>query len=206
MKIIDLTHKFGSSIPVYPGDPKASLTQTAFIDKDTYNDHRLVTQMHAGTHIDAPWHMIDDRKRIDQLPPESFIGKGVLINADGEKEIGLDILGSLEINSESIVLIHTGFDKYYGEPKYFEDSPFLSVELANFFVEKKVKMVGLDFAGPDIDPSWPTHKILLSAEILIIENLVNLKELNGIKDFEIIALPINLKSDGAPARVIARIY
>ncbi len=204
--IIDLTHVFDNDVPVYPGDPKASLSQTAFIDNDTYNDHKLVTQMHVGTHMDAPRHMISGGKRINELSTDSFIGSGFLINAIGKKEIGLEVIKEVELKSESIVLIYTGFDKFYREEKYFNDSSFLSVEFAKYLVEKKVKIVGLDFQGPDVDSSWPVHKILLSNDTLIIENLKNLEKLVGVKEFEIIALPMNLKSDGAPVRVIAIVY
>lgn len=202
--LIDLTHKFASKMPVFPGDPVSELSQTAFMDKDSYNDHRLTTQMHVGTHIDAPLHMIPNGKRIDELSLESFIGNGVLINAEGLREIGLEVLGGVQINPGDVVLFQTNFSKKYGSREYFSHSPFLTINLAKKLIEKKVKLVGLDFAGPDIDPSWPVHKILLGAEIPIIENLTNLENLVN-KDFEIIALPMNLKSDGSPARVVARI-
>lgn len=204
MKIIDLSHMFDSSTPVYPGDPHSSLVQTAFIDKDTYNDHRLESQMHVGTHIDAPLHMIKDGQRIDELPIDSFIGNGVLVNALGKKEIGPEVLENVEINPEDVVLVYSGFGKNFGKESYFTDSPFLTPEFANEMVKKNVKMIGLDFSGPDIDSPWPVHKILLGKGILIIENLVNFEELVNEEDFEVIALPINLKSDAAPARVVAR--
>jgi len=78
MKLIDLTHTFTSDMPVYPGDPKATLEQIAFIEKDTYNDHKLTTAMHVGTHMDASLHMHADGKKMDEINPERFFGKGVL--------------------------------------------------------------------------------------------------------------------------------
>jgi len=47
------------------------------------------------------------------------------------------------------------------------------------------------------------HKILLSAEVLIIENLTNLEALLGIDAFDVVALPANLQCEAAPIRVIA---
>jgi arylformamidase len=58
-------------------------------------------------------------------------------------------------------------------------------------------------ASPDHEP-FNVHKILLSAGVLIIENLTNLDELSG-KEFTVYALPVKLQIDGAPARVIAQI-
>ncbi len=203
MKIIDLTHPFDSTTPVYPGDPHSSLSQTAYIDKDTYNDHRLETQMHVGTHIDAPLHMIKDGQGIDELPIDGFIGNGVLVNALDKKEIGPEVLGNAEINLGDIVFVHSGFGKKFNDKNYFTASPFLTTEFANTIVEKKIKMIGLDFSGPDRDLSWPVHKILLGNGILIIENLFNFEQLVDKEGFEVIALPLNLRSDGSPARVIA---
>jgi kynurenine formamidase len=204
MKIIDLTHPLSSSTPVFPGDPSISLSQSAFISKDTYNDHRLVTQMHVGTHIDAPLHMIDEGKRIDEIPVDSFVGNGVLIDANGKKEIGRDVLENVEIKPGDIALVCSGFGGKFEKKEYFPGSPFLTVDFANAIVARGVKMLGMDFSGPDIDDSWPVHKILLGNNILIIENLFNLEKLQG-EEFEIIALPLNIVSDGSPARVIARI-
>ena len=75
--------------------------------------------------------------------------------------------------------------------------------VASWLIQQKPKMIGLDVSGPDFD-SFPIHKKLLAEDILIIENLTNLNQLQGL-DFEVIALPIKLELDGAPARVIARV-
>jgi kynurenine formamidase len=48
------------------------------------------------------------------------------------------------------------------------------------------------------------HKILLSAELLIIENLTNLEALLGIDKFDVVALPAKLQCEAAPVRVIAQ--
>ena len=105
MKIIDLTHTFTDDMPVFPGDPKATLQQVAFIKKDTYNDHKLTTLMHVGTHMDAPLHMVEDGKTIDQITPEKFMGEGVLINVCGKNKIDLAVLEGIQIKEGSIVLL-----------------------------------------------------------------------------------------------------
>lgn len=204
MKIIDLTHTFTSDMPVYPGDPKATLDQTAFIDKDTYNDHKLVTQMHVGTHMDAPLHMVAGGKRIDELDVERFMGKGVVIDVREKQKIDASVV-SQDIQSGSVVLLYTGFGEKYRTEEYFKNYPELTEDFANKMVELRVKMVGMDMLGPDLDVPWTTHKILLGNNILILENLTNLDQLLQEKDFEVIALPAKLQSDAAPVRVIAKI-
>ena len=66
----------------------------------------------------------------------------------------------------------------------------------------KVKMVGVDTCSIDNQSHFPIHKILLSSDVLIIENLTNLGQLSNV-DSIIYALPMKLDLDGAPARVIA---
>lgn len=80
----------------------------------------------------------------------------------------------------------------------------MSQEVAEYLVEKKVKMVGLDTCSADNQDNFPIHKTLLSGGVLIIENLTNLSKLQG-SDFKVYALPLNLQIDGSPTRVVAEI-
>lgn len=203
MRIIDLTHTFTDNMPVYPGDPPSSLKQVASIEKNTYTDHEIESLMHVGTHMDAPLHMISGGKTMDQINPDKFFGKGIIIDARNQKEIGIDLLKNLTISEESIVLIYTGFAEKYRTKEYFENYPSMTKEFAQTIVDKKIKIVGMDILGPDTDVTWPTHKILLGRETLIIENLANLNSLLSIKEFEVIALPAKYNSEAAPVRVIA---
>jgi kynurenine formamidase len=154
--------------------------------------------------MDAPLHMIAHGKRMDEIPPETFIGKGVLIDARGARLIDANLLEGLTIEPGSIVLIYTGFGAKYRDRSYFENFPTITEEFAKRVVESKVKIVGMDLPGPD-QPPFPIHKALLGNGILIIENLTNLDKLLGVTNFEVIALPAKLHADAAPARVIARI-
>jgi kynurenine formamidase len=78
------------------------------------------------------------------------------------------------------------------------------MELAQFFVEKKVKMVCLDTPSPDRSPH-DVHRLLLKNSVLIAENLTNLEQLLTVQHFEIVALPLRIHADSSPARIFARI-
>jgi len=205
MKIIDLTHTFDEDMPVYPGDPKAILEQVAFIEKDTFNDHKLTTVMHVGTHMDAPLHMIAGGKRIDEIALERLLGKGVVVNAIRKEKIDETLLENVAVEEGSIVLIYTGFGAKYRTEGYYENYPELTEGFAKRMMDLKVKVVGMDMLSPDHDAPWVVHKILLGSGILILENLVNVDQLLDLKSFEIMALPAKLHADAAPVRVIARI-
>lgn len=204
MKYIDLTQIFTKQMPVYEGDPKSDLSQTAFIEEDGYNDHFLKTGMHVGTHIDAPLHMLKDGGTINTVAVDKFFGNGHLINARGKDTIDVGLLSGLDINKGDIVLILTGFDKKYRQKDYFEKYPVLSKDFANLLVELGVSIVGTDTCSPDREP-YEVHKILLGNGVLIIENLTNLDSLVGENDFKIIALPMKIQAEAAPVRVVALI-
>lgn len=205
MKIIDLTHTFNANMPVYPGDPKSSLEQVAFIENDTFNDHKISTVMHVGTHMDAPLHMIADGKKIDAIAPDRFIGNGIVIDVRGKAKIDASVVDAKAISEGSVVLLYTGFGSKYRAEDYFKGYPELTEDFAQKMVDLRVKMVGMDMLGPDYDKPWKTHKILLGSEILILENLTNLDQLLSINNFEVIALPAKFNADAAPVRVVARI-
>lgn len=205
MKIIDLTQTFTNDMPVYPGDPKSTLEQVAFIEKDTYNDHKITTVMHVGTHMDAPLHMIESGKTIDEITLDKFIGKGTLIDVRGKGKIDVSVLENIQVDNDSVVLLYTGFGTKYRSEEYFKGYPELTEDFANKMVEKKVKIVGMDMLGPDYDKPWATHKILLGNEILILENLTNLDQLLNVTNFEVTALPAKFKADAAPVRVVAKV-
>jgi kynurenine formamidase len=190
-------------MPVYPGDPKGELKQIAAIDKDGFTDHELKTAMHVGTHMDAPLHMIDGAKKISDLSPDKFFGPGKLIDARGMEKIDVELLTQAKVATGDIVLILSGFGEKFQETEYFEKYPELTEEFANKLVKLKVKMIGTDTPSPDRSP-FSVHKILLTQEILIMENLTNLEQLLN-KNFEVIALPAKLETDAAPCRVIAKI-
>ncbi len=205
MKLIDLTHTFTDDMPVYPGDPKASLEQTAHLEIDSFNDHKLATAMHVGTHMDAPLHMIKDGKTMDAIPLDTCVGKGVLLDVRGKERIEESVLDGVALEKGDVVLLYTGFGDKFRSPEYFENSPAITTGFAQIMVEKGISMVGMDMSTPDHDEDWPVHKILLGNDILILENLTNLDKLIDAKNFEVIAFPMKLQADAAPVRIIAKI-
>lgn len=201
MKYVDLSVPINEKTPVYPGDPITKIEPAGIFDTDGYEDHYVSIGTHAGTHIDAPRHMVKNGKSLDEIPVEHFIGRGVYIKVEGS--FSLDVIKKANIQEGDIVLFHTGMSDVYHEPAYYNNYPAMTDEIGRYLVKKKVKMVGVDMCSVDHEP-FPVHRILLKDDVLIIENLTNLGVLEG-KEFTITALPIKLQIDGAPTRVIAEI-
>jgi kynurenine formamidase len=109
-----------------------------------------------------------------------------------------------------IVLLDTGRARYINTEKYMNHAS-LTAGAAEWLVKRGAKIVGVDFATPDLaarlrpsDFAFPVHYALLSQGILIAEHVTNLGSLAGQRA-EIMFLGLNVAgSDGAQARVIAR--
>ncbi len=203
-KYIDLSYEIEHQMAVYPGDDELKLYRHRFLNRDYYNDTKLETGMHIGTHIDAPSHLLNKDRFICDYPVEKFIGNGCLLDVRNEEIIKLKDEYLDKVQEGDIVLLYTGYDEFFGTDKYFENHPIVDEKLAQFFVDRGVKLIGIDMPSPDQYPFKVHHK-LLENDILIIENLRNLKKLEGVKRFEVMAFPLNIRAEASLTRVVARI-
>jgi kynurenine formamidase len=204
IKLIDLSQPVKDGMPSYPGDPETKLMQSRYLNEDGHNNFTLETCMHSGTHIDSPMHLTGSSKHISEIRPEAFIGTGYMLDVRGQALIQAKPEYGKLIKEESIVLLYTEWDKFYGAKKYYEEHPCIDIDFCRLMVKKRVKMLGIDFPSPDRTP-FIAHKFLLENNIFILENLTNLGKLVGVKDFEIIALPLKIKADSSMTRAVARI-
>ena len=202
MKYIDLTMSIEDA-PVYPGDPKCIFERIATFATDGWNEHKMTFALHIGTHIDFPLHMIDNGKSQNAYKLNDFIGTGKIIDVRGQTDIEAELY---DVEAGDILLLWTGYSDELDTEKYFDakSCPKITQKFADEIVKKKLKLVGIDSWSPDVSP-FPIHKTLLGNDILIVENLINLKELSG-KKFKIFVAPLCHNSfDGSPARVFAEI-
>jgi kynurenine formamidase len=204
MKLIDLSHTIHDNLSVYPGDSPVRLSQLKEYSRDGYGNFQLITGMHAGTHVDGPMHLTNSNAYLSALPLELFTGEGLVIDVRHQKRLGLSNEIRTRIKPGDIVLFCSGMDKLFGETIYYSDYPVMEEELVHYLVEKRVKMIGLDWASPDHEP-YPMHQILLKNNILILENLKNLDLLLNEPMFEIFAFPLKINADSSIVRVVARI-
>jgi kynurenine formamidase len=199
---IDLSVTIADGMPVYPGDPHVSIKTAGTFERDGYWGHEITMGNHVGTHIDAPAHMIEDGATLDQFDVTDFIGKACYV--DARTGISLEAIRLAGPQPGDIVVFDTGYAQHFHEPKYFQDYPAMSKEVAEYLVSCRVKMVGLDTCSIDNSPNFEIHKILLGNNILVIENLTGLGKLRGMTAI-IYALPLKVGIDASPARVIAEI-
>jgi len=210
MHVIDLTHAINTSISVFPGTTPPDIKDIMTVKEHGAAEKHVAMYSHTGTHMDAPAHMIEGGKTLDDFKPADFIGKALVIDLRHVKgRIGFeDILPfGPELQEVNYVFLKTGWSQYWGTPEYLNGFPALTKKAANWLCEQRVRGVGIDAISIDQMDSeeFPVHKILLSCEMIIIENLMNLDQLPD-KTFDVACLPLKLEhADGAPARVVALI-
>ena len=198
-------------MPVFPGTAKPKL-EPAF----TFEEHGAAVtlftmQSHAGTHMDAPYHMVQGRPMLDNMPVSAFVGKALVIDASDCKEgdkITMDYINKVKDKADQaeILLFRTDWDKKWEvEEEYLGDYPCIDDEITQYIIDSRKKCVGFDVIG--VDPLWDeeytTHKKMFNAiDIVVVENLTKLAQC-GNDLFLFCALPLKYReSDGAPVRAV----
>src|ERR1017187_5424012 len=153
MQIIDLTHTIHPDITVYPGTPKPVFDKANTIKNNGFAEMKLTMVTHTGTHIDAPCHILEGKKALDDFPVDHFIGKAMVIHCTDQEnaEITLDFLKPFEdrIRDADFVLFHSGWSGKWMTDAYFEGFPVLTTEAAKYLTQFHLKGIGLDCISID---------------------------------------------------------
>ncbi len=207
-KVIDLTHGLSPGMPIYPGTDPPVFRTGCTIAEDGFREKEIRFCSHTGTHVDAPAHLLEEGKSLDQFPIAHFWGKAVLIAVPpDEKIIGPDHLTPFaeSIRGADFLLVKTGWARFWGTPRYFEEFPVLTLPAAEWLARQRLKGVGLDTisADPMDTKEYAVHKTLLKQEMIIIENL-NLEPLEDLHSFSLSCFPLKIDgADGSPVRAVA---
>ena len=243
-RVVDLTLPIESNMPGIPGlksyaENPSSVTVIAAITEAqkellraegmtlsnnlAVNGRSMISILsilvHNGTHIDAPRHMIDKGRPVDQVPLEQVAKEAVLIdlpNKGPNSTVSVkDIVDTgVEFGPNLIPVIHTGWtEKTWGKPEFWEQMPYLEAGVGELMAKKNVSAVAMDvfpekaiWRGVKLDPGevWvANHLALLEKGIPMIQFVTNLSQI-GKGRFVLIAAPLRIKGgDASPARVIA---
>ena len=187
---------------VWIGDPKPKLKALARIPNAPINFTWLDFGAHAGTHIDAPFYLFNDKWKSNEIPLELLNGDcQVLDLTEVDDMINLNHLKSKQIKSTRILLkTKNSYDdlKTYN-PKHIA----LSEEAARYLVEKGVKLIGYDYQSFEREGKNVIHRIFMERDVICLDNL-RLSQTEE-KVYELILLPLKVIGiDAAPARAILK--
>lgn len=221
---IDLTHTVNEKIPLWPGSTRFSeeIRQECSPGKFRGYDYHLCAG--TGTHIDAPFHCVEDGKSVTDFSLQELIGPGCVIDVTQSVQNNPDYTVSAHdieqwenqfgpIPSGAIILARTGWSQYWSQPQRYCNAdvdgvlhfPGFSEEAAQLLVTKNIIGVGIDTLSLDagVSKTYPAHKIFLGHGLFQIENIAHLQQLPPV-GATILVLPLKIENaPEAPARVIA---
>jgi kynurenine formamidase len=208
--IFDLSVTLETYMPAWPTNPLVNIVPIGTAARDGYNVESYSSLTHSGTHVDAPYHMLENGTTVDNINLTQLVGDGYCIKLNPKsEEIKLsDIRRKWKKEYDGkIILLNTGWYKKRGYNKEFQFKfPGLADDTVEFFIEHKPKVIGIDTLGiePYSHSDFKVHKALLPHGIVFIEDLANLDQLTEGKKYLIVALPLKIRNgSGAMARVIA---
>ena len=211
LTLLDLSMPLSVATTPVPGHPCPEFERYHVLERDGIRNTVMRMTLHTATHVDAPWHIVQDGLTIDQVPLETLAAPGVRVDLRGRAKPGSPItVGDLEAGGfdpaaarRKIVVLNAAWtDDHAGTPRLYADNPYLGADATAAVVSASPVAIALDFAIDDTRP-WPNHQVALGAGIPLIENLMGLQRLDR-DGFMLWALPLRVVGgDGAPARAVA---
>ena len=205
-RIIDLT------LSLKPEMYGVEFEDTKILEKNGWNAKTLHLYSHSGTHLDAPIHFGVSNTTIEDISLERCTCSAWIVDLFGIASRTLIKIGHLgkvqnEVQPGEGILIKTGWSAYASLPKYRDELPRISLELAEWLANKKISILGVE--PPSVadvnnkEELTAVHKALLKAEIIIVEGLTNLEAISKEKVI-FTACPLKIAGgDGSPVRAFA---
>ncbi|MEM3804326.1 MAG: cyclase family protein [Conexivisphaerales archaeon] len=213
----DLSHDFEPNMPVpdWPGEKRQEFELISYrVSVNSGTQNNLSMNLHCGTHVDAPSHYVHGGKSIDEVAFDYLMGETIVIDVEKQELQSVTLSDILpfekKMEGKKMVFLRTGWETKWKTKDYESKYPYLAPEVGEYFARKRIHAIGIDTPGPDAPirsgqrKGDPLHINLLSNEVLIIENLTNLKNVIG-RDLYVYAFPLKIRgATGSPLRVLAR--
>ncbi|GMA49633.1 cyclase [Alicyclobacillus contaminans] len=200
--VYDISMPIYEGMPVYKNKPEKqpSFTITSDFSHGSVRETRVALDVHCGTHVDAPLHMVENGATIDTIALNELVRPCRVVDlthvVDG---ITAQDLESLSISAGDFLLFKT---KNSWDTTFNPEFIYLKEDGARFLAERRVAGVGIDALGIErSQPGHPTHKALFACGAIVIEGLRLADVPAG--QYLMVAAPIALQGlDAAPARVL----
>ncbi|WP_096156293.1 MULTISPECIES: cyclase family protein [Bacillus] len=199
MKFYDVTMPIFTGMPVYKNKPEKQ-PKVETVTNGYVTESRLSIDVHTGTHVDAPLHMVVDGETIETLPLDKLVGPCKVFDMTNiEDRIKKEDVESLDIQKDDFILFKT---KNSFDEEFNFDFIFVAECAAKHLAEVGVSGIGVDALGIErSQEGHPTHKTLFANNVIIIEGL-RLKEVEQ-GSYTMVAAPLKLQgTDASPARII----
>jgi len=207
MNIIDISVPLSKKTPVWEGDKGISVPRVAKIEEGSdFNVSRIELGVHAGTHIDAPFHVFENGNTVDQIPLDALIGSVQVVEIpDGISVIDKNCLMKLNFQDGiDRILFKTSHPIYLETDLFHFNKEYVAInsEGAKYLADMDLKLIGVDcFSVSSYDDLKQPHMILLDRGIVLLEN-IDLRQVVP-EIYKLICLPMKIiGTDGAPVRAV----
>jgi arylformamidase len=187
-RLVELSHQIHHGLVTYPGLPEPEISDHLSRDDSParygsgteFHIGRISMVANTGTYVDSPFHRFAGGTDVAGLPLDRVADlDGVVVRVPAERRaIDRDAFASHDVEGRA-VLIHTGWDRHWATERYGTSNPFLTAAAADWLVEQRAGLVGIDSVNIDdtSGPERPVHTALLAAGIPIVEHLCGLDQL-----------------------------
>lgn len=185
-QVIDLSHALRPGMHTHPGLPgpdwEPYKTRQEYLEASgtTFQVDRICMVGNTGTYLDSPYHRYADGGDLASIPLGQVVDVPVVVvDARAQRAVDVETLVA-GLGEEAIagaaVLLHTSGDQHWGNEQYALDAPFVTASAADWLVQRRPALVGIDAVNIDdlADLSRPVHTRLLGDDILILEHLTGL--------------------------------
>lgn len=206
MEIVDLTQPINADTPTNATVPSFHLGRVKRHESSGLESDYMVTTTHIGTHVDSPYHFVEDGRDIGEIGLDELIRptkKADLRDAStpGE-EIPLSVVKDAlpeALEAGEYLCVNTGWSEQADADEYRTNNPYLADAVSEFIVESEARGIVTDTPIDSVD-GHQNHSTMCGNDKVIVENVVNLSELPST--FTTYVAPIFLEAgDAAPARV-----
>jgi arylformamidase len=205
VRYYDISLNLSAETVRWVGAPPLELHERRRMSRgDPANASALTLSVHAGTHVDAPFHFLPDGAGIDSLPLQRFIGPALVHAVDADRYITEAHVKAIPLAGATRILFKTRNSLLLKKAAYDPDFVAFSLDAARALVARGVELVGLDYLSvAHADEQVPVHRAFLDHGVVLLEG-VDLSEIVPGR-YELICFPLRLRGlDGAPCRAVLR--
>jgi kynurenine formamidase len=189
-RVVDLSHPIRAGLVTYPGLPAPEITpfltreasRAKYAPGTEFAMDYITMVGNTGTYLDSPFHRYADGRDLAGLELATLVDLRAEVfhledawSAD-RRGIRAETLADRDVRGAA-VLVHTGWDRWFGRPEYGVGAPFLAAEGVQYLIDAGAVLVGIDSVNIDDAESGgerPAHSMLLRACVHVVEHLTNL--------------------------------